>query len=575
MQLLSNYPITLAEQLPIMRKNKPAVRSENLTVVFTDIVGFTETTAGQSREQNATLLHRHDKLLIPIAKKFGGRRVKSIGDALLLVFRSSTDALLCCMAMQDALYEHNQKFRSEPEIHIRTAVNVGEVRLVSGDVFGEAVNIAARLEGITPRDAIYLTKAVHMTMNRAEVPVEEVGMHRFKGVEDEIQIYQVPRFSSTKLVVDHPSAPGGTVGSPREGFGYPYGGAHLLDYQVHHDAGRGIPWRSPGVLWSALLVVLLAGGFAYLFWPQDGPAPPAAVAGGTASQPEPQPTLPPPPRPGAIRDRVASRLANRVEQARQIGQSGRIGDAVKRFKIQALMAEVWPWLLDERWYISPVRLKDAPLPLGSPRPDEQAGALPLQWRDLPGAEQVLFAALEESWDTLEPSVQHHLLITGKLWRGASPQQRRAVIAEAREWRTVEGVERTIASRRLDYLRGLESGKRWQVINAHQLALPLSGDDGAGPGHAAGTATAGVESGVEVRPPPMKSIWDRPPGLNSTPRTPDDYRNPRPDDRAYPPPPPPRGDDPNRPPRPPWERDDQRPPPRPPWERGARRPPPPR
>lgn len=567
------HPITQAEQLIMMKKNKPAVRSENLTVVFTDIVGFTETTAGQSREQNATLLHRHDKLLIPIAKKFGGRRVKSIGDALLLVFRSSTDALLCCMAMQDALYEHNQKFRSEPEIHIRTAVNVGEVRLVSGDVFGEAVNIAARLEGITPRDAIYLTKAVHITMNRAEVPVEEVGMHRFKGVEDEVQVYQVPRFSATKLVVDHPSATGAADASPREGFGYPYGGAHLRDYQVHHDTGRGISWRSPAVLWTALLVMLLAGGLAYLFWPQDGPAPPAAVAGGTVSRPGPLPALPPPPRPGTLRERVASRLANRVGQAGQIAQPGQIGDVVKRFKIQALMAEVWPWLLDERWYISPLRLKDAPLPLGSPRPDEQAGALPLQWSDLPGAEQVLFAALEESWDTLEPSFQHHLLITGKLWRGASPQQRQAVIAEARKWRAVDGVERTIASRRLDYLRGLDSGKRWQVINAHQLALPLGGEDGAGRAPGSGAATAGVEPGVEVKPAPIKSIWDRPPGLNSTPKAPDDYSKPRPDDRAYRPPP--RGDDPNWPPPPPWETGGQRPPPPPPWERGGQRPPPPR
>ncbi len=76
-----------------------ALRTENLAIVFTDIVGYTARTSRQTREENARLLAEHDRLLLPIVRAFGGRRIKSIGDALLLTFRSPTDSVLCGMAM--------------------------------------------------------------------------------------------------------------------------------------------------------------------------------------------------------------------------------------------------------------------------------------------------------------------------------------------------------------------------------------------------------------------------------------------------------------------------------------------
>src|SRR5215471_11857343 len=84
-----------------------AVRTENLAVVFTDIVGYTARTGRQSREENARMLAEHDRLLLPLVRALGGRRVKSIGDALLLTFRSPTDSVLCGMALQDCLARHN------------------------------------------------------------------------------------------------------------------------------------------------------------------------------------------------------------------------------------------------------------------------------------------------------------------------------------------------------------------------------------------------------------------------------------------------------------------------------------
>ena len=177
--------------LPEAGTRAPAVRTENLAIVFTDIVGYTARTSRQTREENARLLAEHDRLLLPLVRAFGGRRVKSIGDALLLTFRSPTDSVLCGMAMQDRLARHAGEQPGSERLVIRVAINLGEVRVERGDVFGEPVNVAARLEHETPPGEIWLTEAVQLSMNRAEVELEEVGARELRGVSQPVRMYRV------------------------------------------------------------------------------------------------------------------------------------------------------------------------------------------------------------------------------------------------------------------------------------------------------------------------------------------------------------------------------------------------
>ncbi len=112
---------------------------------------------------------------------------------MLLVFRSPTDAVKCAMAIHDALYLYNHGKSGDDTIQVRAALNSGEVQVERGDVFGESVNVASRLEGVTPGGEVYLTQSVHLAMNRAEVVCEPVGTQSFKGVDEPIEIYRVPR----------------------------------------------------------------------------------------------------------------------------------------------------------------------------------------------------------------------------------------------------------------------------------------------------------------------------------------------------------------------------------------------
>lgn len=188
--------------------------------MFVDMAGYAERTAKQSRAQNRNLLRDFNGLLVPLIARFGGKRIKTIGDAILVTFRSPTDAVRCGMAMQDAVSGYNDSHPSPDPLLIRVALNVGEVRVEKNDVFGEAVNIAARVEEMTPPGEIYLTGVVYLSMNKAEVVSEHIGEHSLKGVPEQIRIFRVPAHRISRL---RPA--GDPVRGPGE---LPYGGMHVL-----------------------------------------------------------------------------------------------------------------------------------------------------------------------------------------------------------------------------------------------------------------------------------------------------------------------------------------------------------
>ncbi|WP_332842740.1 adenylate/guanylate cyclase domain-containing protein [Anaeromyxobacter oryzisoli] len=197
------------------------MRSENRVVMFTDIKGYTAATSRQTREESARMLALHDALVHPVIRAFAGRRVKTIGDAYLVVFGAPTRALLCAMAIQDRLWDHARRVPEAKRIEIRVALSLGEVRIAKGDVFGDAVNLAARVEAEAQPREIWFTEALYWSLDRSLVPFEEVGYRALKGFPDAVRLFRVPRVGAT-------DAP-------------PYGNAAL-------DLVSGIPEPDPAVL---------------------------------------------------------------------------------------------------------------------------------------------------------------------------------------------------------------------------------------------------------------------------------------------------------------------------------------
>ncbi len=164
--------------------------SRNLTIMFTDIKGFTQRVSEGSREDLTDLRSAHDRLLVPIFEHFEGLIVKTIGDAFLVTFESPTDAVMCGLAVQEALRQYNIILAGNKKLEVRVAINSGEVETSDNDVLGEPVNIAARLEGVAEPGEVYFTEAVYLSMNRSEAPSSEIGERTFKGIPYPIKVYK-------------------------------------------------------------------------------------------------------------------------------------------------------------------------------------------------------------------------------------------------------------------------------------------------------------------------------------------------------------------------------------------------
>lgn len=274
--------------------------TENLTIMFTDVVGYTERTSGQSRTQIRDLLKRCSRILLPIIRRYGGWQVKNLGDALLIAFKSPTDALRCGMAQHDAVAASNRGLPPDQHLHIRVAVTLGEVLVQDSDVFGEAVNLAARLENVTPADHLYFTEAVYLAMNKAEVPSVVVGTEQFKGIPEPVKIYQVPTRQVARLV------PAGEPMSQPEPE-LPFGGAHLINVEVRFSTklrghwqgwrlyagqtgtrmGNQMPSRPLNALVVALLLAALCVWAAWQLLPEpEDQAPETAAAARISAKPQ-------------------------------------------------------------------------------------------------------------------------------------------------------------------------------------------------------------------------------------------------------------------------------------------------
>ncbi len=171
------------------------MKTQTQTIMFTDIKGYTEMTSAQSHLQNALMLRAYRRLVYPIVRVFEGRLVKSIGDAFMVAFPSPTKAVQCAMAIEDRLWLHNQQKKARTKLSVRITLNTGEMRVERNDYFGEPVNIASRMEGVTPAGEIYISEATYLTMNRQNIATKEVGSFQFKGLPELIKVYQIPAFT--------------------------------------------------------------------------------------------------------------------------------------------------------------------------------------------------------------------------------------------------------------------------------------------------------------------------------------------------------------------------------------------
>ena len=155
--------------------------------------GFTSRTSGLSRQQIDSLLGVHERITATATKEYGGVIVKNLGDGYMITFNSPTNAILCAKKIQQDVAVHNAGVAKTEQFRLRIAANSGEVSFKEGDVFGEPVNVAARLMAQTDAGDIAFTESVYLAMNKTEIQVAVAGVKVLRGIPEAVKVYRVPR----------------------------------------------------------------------------------------------------------------------------------------------------------------------------------------------------------------------------------------------------------------------------------------------------------------------------------------------------------------------------------------------
>jgi serine/threonine-protein kinase len=167
------------------------VQSRNLAIVFAGLCGYAERLGAQTWEESQRMLRLHEAVLDPVFRKFGGRRIKQIAGTFLVAFESPTQAVLCAASLQDRVRRFDEPLPEAQRLRVRVGIHLGEVRLAHGDVFGEPVNIAARIEAQAGPGEVLFGESVWLSMNRAEVRAEDAGERQLKGIPEPVRLHRL------------------------------------------------------------------------------------------------------------------------------------------------------------------------------------------------------------------------------------------------------------------------------------------------------------------------------------------------------------------------------------------------
>ncbi|HEY7119375.1 MAG TPA: adenylate/guanylate cyclase domain-containing protein [Tepidisphaeraceae bacterium] len=163
--------------------------ARTVTILFSDIKDFTARSAAASRAGAIDLARRHRELAAPVLRQRRGNLVKTMGDALLVTFDSATDAVLAGLEIQAAARAKNLALPGDDQLKLRIAVATGEVIVEAGDVYGETVNLAARLQSIATPGQVVLSGATRTLVNAREVYTKSFGEHQLAGFASPIHAY--------------------------------------------------------------------------------------------------------------------------------------------------------------------------------------------------------------------------------------------------------------------------------------------------------------------------------------------------------------------------------------------------
>src|SRR6476661_8574852 len=162
-------------------------------ILVSDIVGYSRLARADEDRILARLRALRSDLIDPTIALHHGRIVKRTGDGSLIEFRSVVNAVRCAIEVQTAMVERNAGLPPERRIEFRVGIHLGDVVEESdGDLMGDGVNIAARLEGIAKPGAICLSEQAYWQVkSRLDLAVSDLGATQLKNIAEPVRVYSL------------------------------------------------------------------------------------------------------------------------------------------------------------------------------------------------------------------------------------------------------------------------------------------------------------------------------------------------------------------------------------------------
>src|SRR6266404_5431106 len=162
------------------------------TLLFADVAGYSRMMRADEEQTLIDLRAHLAELVAPVVERFHGRIVKTVGDGVLVEFGSAVEAVRSAVELQRGMLERNAGLPAERRQAFRIGLHLGDIIVSDDDVFGDAVNVAARLQGLAEPGAIVLSASVYeQVRDKLALPFRAQGSRTLKNLDRPIRIYSL------------------------------------------------------------------------------------------------------------------------------------------------------------------------------------------------------------------------------------------------------------------------------------------------------------------------------------------------------------------------------------------------
>lgn len=161
-------------------------------ILYADVVGYSRLMAADEAGTLSRLKMLRQEAIAPTIEAHGGRLFKEMGDGLLVDFSSAVDAVACAMAIQTLVAGREVESSADTRIRFRIGINLGDVIVDGDDIFGDGVNVAARLQELADPFGVSISAAVYeQVRDKLAIGFEDIGERSLKNIEKPVRVYRV------------------------------------------------------------------------------------------------------------------------------------------------------------------------------------------------------------------------------------------------------------------------------------------------------------------------------------------------------------------------------------------------